>query len=253
MSVVLKSLFAFFISIILFAGFVFLSPFEPEGFILSNKLLFYLSIFLTLFLLVFFLFNLKPNPIILVRSRIKRLRESLFEHLYVNKTAVERTEWIFELEQRRGEIRSELKYNLKLKPVLEKNIDDIINKSWDELIYVLKSGGVSGSNQVKTADTGEELEALEEIEDIEELETVESPEIEQKKRGLLALAESKLHKDKKKGLLALASLYEGTKAFVREEFDTGKPEEESDALDKIDVVSPFSSMFASLEEDKSAE
>ena len=261
MSVVLKSLFALLISIILFAGFIFPVPVNLPDFIQAQSFILYISIFLTLFLLVFFLFNLKPNPVLLVRSRIKRLRENLFEHLYINKSALERAEWIFELEQRRDEIRSELKHKLKLTPGLEKKIDDIINKSWDELIYVLKSGGSERSQMARpgggSAQTEEndinELETLEAVEDTEEPEAVEISGNEQKMRGLLALAESKLRKENKKGLLALASLYEGTQAFVREEVDTEKPDEEPGAVEEIDVVSPFSSMFASLKEDKSAE
>jgi len=150
----------------------------------SMKLILKLSIFLTAFLLLYFIFNLKPNAVILVQNRIKRLRDSLFEHLYVNKTAQERSKWILELEQRRDEIRSELKRSLKLKPSLEKTIDGIINKSWDELMFVLKSGTVQyipvdaqphiAAPKAEALEDAEELEEVEALEDAEELEEVES-------------------------------------------------------------------------------
>ena len=166
----------------------------------SMKLIFLLSVFLTFFLSLFFLFNIKPNAVVLVQNRIKRLRESLFEHLYVNKSAQERTKWILELEQRRDEIRSELKRNLKLKPKLDKTINGIINKSWDELLSVLNSGVIqyvpvdaAEAEQIQTLKTKkaeslddagailqiadlEEVESLEEVEPLEEVEALEEVE-----------------------------------------------------------------------------
>ncbi|MCL2185486.1 MAG: hypothetical protein FWB86_06505 [Treponema sp.] len=148
----------------------------------SMKLILQLSIFLTIFLTLFFIFNLKPNAITLVRNRIKHLRENLFEQLYVNKTSHERAKWILELEQRREEIRTALKRNLILGKHQRKNIDSIIDKSWDELLTVIKSG--SGTEQkteskesiveLEEVEVLDEAEALEEIDEAEELEEVEA-------------------------------------------------------------------------------
>ena len=151
------------------------------------KLILKLSIFLTFFLTLYFLLNLKPNPVTVVRARFKRLRDSLLNQLYVNKTGQERLKWILELEQRRDGIRTELKHNLKLNPRLEKNINNIIDNSWDELLGILKSGtdGVYFIQKaVKTAatkdtaldgsiDNIEEVEALEEIGETESIEDAE--------------------------------------------------------------------------------
>ena len=163
----------------------------------SMNLILNLSIILTFFLSFYFLLNLKPNAVTLVRVRIKRLRESLFEQLYINKTGMERAKWILQLEQRRDEIRSELKFNLKLRPRNEKIIDGIVDKSWDELLDILKSGSgapiiITGTqpvpeNESSVDDTPEaekidkvealedvdEIEALDEVEEIEEVEALE--------------------------------------------------------------------------------
>jgi hypothetical protein len=162
----------------------------------SMKLLLRLSIFLTIFLTLYFLFNIKPNAVTLVHNRIKRLRESLFEHLYINKSGQERARWVLELEQRREEIRTELKRNLRLGKRLRKNIDAIIDKSWDELLGVLKSGSgydlpasfkkqldasaaqdkTTGLPDVQETKKREEAlleEILEEIGEIEEVEDIE--------------------------------------------------------------------------------
>jgi len=147
------------------------------------KLILNLCMFLTFYLTLFFMINLKPNPATVVRNRLKRLKDSLFEQLYVNKSSQDRAKWILELEQRRDEIRSELKYNLKLNNRLTKIIDGIIDKSWDELLAVIKVGSGSVIVQTRAAVTTEpsarqvdDVEELDEIEEVEEVEEVDEAE-----------------------------------------------------------------------------
>ncbi|WP_461247390.1 hypothetical protein, partial [Treponema sp. R6D11] len=106
----------------------------------SMKFIFHFSMFLTIFLVVFFLVNFKPHPLTLVQNRINTLRTNLFEQLYIKKTGQDRAKWILELEQRRDEIRFELKHGLSINRKLEKEVDGIIDKAWDELLAVMKSG-----------------------------------------------------------------------------------------------------------------
>ena len=146
------------------------------------KFILQISIFLTFFLAFFFLLNLKPSHAAIIRNRITRLRNSLFEQLYANKSAQERAKWILELEQRRDEIRSRLKSNLKLKKRSEENINGIIDKSWDEMLAVLKvSSGqelmvvqqVKGESVVREAKSSEKTDEIEEIGEVEEIEEVD--------------------------------------------------------------------------------
>jgi len=144
----------------------------------SMKNILLLSMFLTFYLTLLFIVNFRSHPATIVRNRLKHLRESLFEQLYVNKTGHERAKWILELEQRRDEIRSELKHNLRLGKRAEKNIDGIIDKSWDELLAVIKAGGETrvvtvtekehAQVEAKEAETVESLEEIEEIGEVEE-------------------------------------------------------------------------------------
>jgi len=149
----------------------------------SMKFIFQLSMFLTLFLVLFFLTNFKPHPVTLVQNRIKTLRTNLFEQLYIKKTGQDRAKWILELEQRRDEIRFELKNSLSINRKLEKEIDGIIDKAWDELLAVMKSGYDLASLEeivknravkiekpkTKEAEKTDDLEEIEEIEEIEEV------------------------------------------------------------------------------------
>ncbi len=157
----------------------------------SGIFIFKLSMFLTLFLTLYFLISFKPHPITLVQNRIKTLRTNLFEELYIKKTGQDRAKWILELEQRRGEIRSELKSRLGIKRSLENKIDEIIDKAWDELLAVMKSGYDLASLEeiVKTRavkvekpktegpktvwDEIKELEEVDEAEPVEEIEQAE--------------------------------------------------------------------------------
>jgi len=152
----------------------------PESMLFILKL----SIFLTFYLTIFFFINLRPNPATLVKSRIKKLRSNLFEQLYINKSSQDRAKWILELEQRREEIRIELKHNLIMRRSAEKKTDLIIDNAWDELLAVIKSG--SGSDIVdlnirddkpleakaKTEDV-DHVEDIDEVEEIEEIEEIE--------------------------------------------------------------------------------
>jgi hypothetical protein len=260
----------------------------------SMRNILYLSMFLTFYLTLFFLLNFKANPVTLVRNRLRRLKESLFQQLYVNKSSQDRAKWILELEQRREGIRSELKGNLKLTRRAEKNIDNIINKSWDELLAIMKSGSYVSPVIVRTVSKTEpedaEIEEVEEIEDIEEIEEFEeieeiaedieeaeeieeledieevteveeATEIENMEETVEAegiesvdefddveiTEEPEEKKPVRRGLLALASEIE----FSHDDYSSDDTNGE-DIAGEIDIVSPFSSMFSSLNDEKKA-
>jgi hypothetical protein len=134
----------------------------------SMKIILYLSMFLTFYLILFFLINLRPHAVTVVRTRLERLREILFEQLYINKSGQERVKWVLELEQRREEIHLEMKNNLKMDRRTEKDINGIIDKSWDDLLVVMKAGSLVSPAAVSKMKETEKIEELEELERIEE-------------------------------------------------------------------------------------
>jgi hypothetical protein len=157
----------------------------------SMRFIFKLSMFLTLFLTLYFITNFKPHPVTLVQNRIKTLRTGLFEELYIKKSEQDRAKWILELEQRRDEIRFELKSRIKIRRSLEKKIDEIIDTAWDELLAVMKSGYDIASLEeiVKTRavkvekpkaegpkTVWDELKEVEEIDEAEPIEEIEQAE-----------------------------------------------------------------------------
>jgi len=133
-----------------------------------------LSIFLSFYLTLFFLLNIRPNKIVIVQNRLKRLHEKIFDQLYENKDTQERTRWIFELQQRREEIKQDIKHKLRLNSRLEKNIDSIIDTSWEKLMVVIKSGGSVTPIQQKAKEFEKiKEETVAELEEIIEIETAE--------------------------------------------------------------------------------
>jgi len=174
----------------------------------SMKIVLYLSMFLTFYLVLFFLINLRPHALTVVRTRLERLRENLFEQLYVNKSSQERVKWVLELEQRREEIRLELKNNLKMNSRTEKEIDGIIDKSWDDLLAVMKAGSLVSPPPAEATvvkPSASKTKKIEKVEELEELEKIEEAE---------------------------------------------EPDED---IPELEIVSPFSSMFSSLDTEKKDE
>jgi hypothetical protein len=99
------------------------------------------AFFLTLYLTVFLLFNLRQDSFTIVQNRLKKLQISLIEQYYDRKNDIDWGHWSRELEQRREEIRSELKQGIKTGKNQDKDgkndIDVLIDKSWDELLNVM--------------------------------------------------------------------------------------------------------------------
>ena len=139
----------------------------------SLRITFYLAMFLTFYLTLFFLTNFKPNPVTVVQNRLTKLKDNLFEQLYVRKSSQDKVKWIFELEQRRDGIRSELKSNLKMSKRSKKTIDAIIDKSWDEFLAVMKSGSPAPADKIIAVKPVDEIDEAEELSEVEEIENAE--------------------------------------------------------------------------------
>jgi hypothetical protein len=104
------------------------------------KIILLAAFFLTVYLTVFLLFNLRQDSLTIVQNRLKQLQISLIEQYYDRKNDIDWGHWSRELEQRREEIRGELKQGIKTKPRGKDEKDDIdvlIDKSWDELLNVI--------------------------------------------------------------------------------------------------------------------
>lgn len=125
---------------------------------LTMKIILLASFFLTVYLTIFLLFNLRQDSVTIVQNRLKQLQISLIEQFYERKGDVDWARWSRELEQRRDEISLQLKQGVKLASADNKDIDVLIDKSWDELLSVM-----GGRSQFASKDAGIDEEKLQVI------------------------------------------------------------------------------------------
>jgi hypothetical protein len=105
----------------------------------SMKIILLLAFFLTSYLIIFLLFNLRQDPLVVVQNRLKQLQISLIEQFYERKSEADWERWIKELENRREEVRGLLKRGVKADSDKSTDMDILIDKSWDELLLMLGS------------------------------------------------------------------------------------------------------------------
>ena len=103
----------------------------------SMRVILISAIFLTLFLSIFLAFNLRPDTLTVVQNRLKNLQLSLIREYYERKGEMDWNHWYRELEQRREDVRIELKRGIKDTPALLEDIDSLIDKSWDEILNAI--------------------------------------------------------------------------------------------------------------------
>ncbi|MDR2304001.1 MAG: hypothetical protein LBE10_05385 [Treponema sp.] len=177
----------------------------------AMKVILLISTFITLYLVIFLIFNLRQDTITVIQNRLKSLQISLIEQYYDRKGDVDWNNWSRELEQRRDDVRAEVKRGIRIakgSKRSEENIDTLIDKSWDELVSViggyrkeaaaldeeklqsilsrvlqsvpatLPAPAVQAQAPVQAAEEEvEELGDVEELEDLEEVEPVEDAEV----------------------------------------------------------------------------
>jgi hypothetical protein len=105
----------------------------------TMKIILLVSFFLTIYLTIFLFFNLKQDTMMVVQNRLKSLQISLIEQYYDRKGDVDWNHWSRELEQRRDDIRAEVKRGIRIPKGkrADEDINTLIDKSWDELLSVI--------------------------------------------------------------------------------------------------------------------
>ncbi|MDR2258008.1 MAG: hypothetical protein LBE14_02540 [Treponema sp.] len=121
------------------------------------KVILLVSIFLTIYLIIFLLLNLRQDTMTVIQNRLKGLQISLIEQYYDHKGDMDWTHWTRELEQRREDIRAEVKRGIRTTQGRrsEEDIDSLIDKSWDELLAV-----ISGHRNAQSGIDEEKLQSI---------------------------------------------------------------------------------------------
>jgi hypothetical protein len=99
------------------------------------------SFFITVYLTIFLLFNLGQDPMTIVKNRIDTLRTTMIDEYCNRRETLDRSHWIRELEQRREEVRIEIKADIRPRPnkALEREIDAYIDTAWNELMAIIRN------------------------------------------------------------------------------------------------------------------
>lgn len=98
------------------------------------------TVLLTVFLLVFFLFNLRQDPLLVLSQRIKRFQLEILQELIESRKELDWRRWRDELAGGRSELGSRIKRGIGRLPAgKEVEIDDLIDRSWDEIIRIIEA------------------------------------------------------------------------------------------------------------------
>ena len=118
----------------------------------SIRFLFLAISFFTIFLVVFLLFNLKPDGLVLVRHKIKRFQFQLLSELVENTDELKWEEIRKSIEYRRHDVNAALtkSFGRRLNKKYGKEIGELLDKSWDEILAAV--GGRGEKQSITNAD-----------------------------------------------------------------------------------------------------
>ncbi len=133
------------------------SSFEMTDFMRGTLLA---AVFLTTFLVVFLLLNLRQDAVVVLSDRVKRFQINLLREYLDSKEQIDWKRWQHEIENRKQEVNREIKRGIgSLKPEKEAEVDALLDKSWEEILSVIGSRSQTQQKDVG----GVDLERLERI------------------------------------------------------------------------------------------
>ena len=110
----------------------------PESF----RWLLLTTFFITVYLALFLILNLRQDRFAMLAGRIKRFQIELLEEYLERKGDMDIARWRGELEARRGETRDRIRKSAgRIAKKRSADVDALIDKSWDEIIAVMTARG----------------------------------------------------------------------------------------------------------------
>ncbi|GHU62013.1 hypothetical protein FACS189445_4600 [Spirochaetia bacterium] len=119
------------------------------GFPRAMRLILLASFLLTVYLIIFLALNIRQDNMTVIQNRIKRLQINLIEEYHDAKGDLDWNRWRKELQERREDLHTELKRDLRPDAKNAAEIDALIDKSWDELLAVIGGGARTGIDEEK--------------------------------------------------------------------------------------------------------
>jgi hypothetical protein len=123
------------------------------SFPLTLRIILLVSFFITVYLIIFLLLNIRQDNMTVVQNRLKWLQINLIEEYYEHKGKWDLSHWRKELEQRKEDVFSELKRGIKTKDSTD--LDAFIDKAWEDLLSV-----IGGRMERRSGIDGEKIKSL---------------------------------------------------------------------------------------------
>ena len=132
--------------------------YEENLFLLSDtlKLLLLICAFITSFLIIFLIFNIKQDDMLVVRDKIRRFQFGVIQDYLKRKEEIDWNAVCADMKRRKQEINIGIKKSLGRKARRHVHeVDYLLDKNWDEIIAILQNQNVSAGkakSQSGTAD-----------------------------------------------------------------------------------------------------
>ncbi len=121
-----------------FGNLGFLIPKYKFSMQLWMKIILAAAFFMTVFLLVFLIMNLRQDPMVILSERIKRFQIEFLHEYISSKEKLDWEKWQKELVLKQSEVKEQIKKGIgRVSKDRQKEIDELIDKSWEEIITII--------------------------------------------------------------------------------------------------------------------
>jgi hypothetical protein len=151
---------------------------NEEFFILPPlmRLILLACVFITAFLTLFLLLNIKHDDEAIIRDRIRKFQLAFFREYFDKREEINWQKVSSDIMYRKAELNNAIKKSLRSSGKKHRElIDALLEKSWDEIFAVIGNKAVAHSQGNEIHEEAEAVDDFEEITDAEELEEFESP------------------------------------------------------------------------------
>jgi hypothetical protein len=131
---------------------------------LSARIILLASIFITVYLIIFLVFSVRRDPLIIIRNRIRRFQLSLIQEYFETKESVEWDKLANEIALRKHEVAAEIRKSLGRRADRHKDaVDALLEKNWEEILTVIGKKAETRQAAVGQVSTDELKAMLERI------------------------------------------------------------------------------------------
>ncbi|MBA7675687.1 hypothetical protein ES703_83924 [subsurface metagenome] len=104
------------------------------------RIILLVAFFSTVFLIIFLIFNLRPDPSLVMRQRIKHFQLEVLQELIEHNEKIDWERWRRELMSGRSDLKQKFKKGIgRISAGKEAEVDSLIDRGWDEIIGIIET------------------------------------------------------------------------------------------------------------------